>query len=533
MAFWQNLKQNCGLHADPVWRRFVARWSLVSLLLIGLVCHLSRDFFQFDEYYSVTEFVSYKLGKTPPAALCWEYQTEIRPWLQPAIYYVAAHGLTAIGVNNPFTLAEAFRAMSGLCAWAALVSLMLTAKVFFDDDQRRRPMVVLLAALFILPYLAARTSSESLSGDFFSLGFSALMLGSMAVDRQRRIVPAIAAIVSGICFGLAFDCRYQIAFAVIGVVAWIYCFSGESRWRTIGKLALLSCGVFLAVGAGTAVDCWGYGHWVLTPWNYFNANIVMGVASRFGTSPVWWYLVGVNSSLLLPITLLWTVAMLATWIRHPKHIASWATFAFCAAHCLVGHKEVRFLFPIAQVATFAFVLGLAPRPGELIKTAWLRRLWERRRTRRAMALYAFNFIALAAMGFVTRQPGLWLQKVIYDRYQHGCSMYILGKDTKSLYSNVGFEMYFYRPPGFQLIRLDGYDELAALVRSGPKKFLLLTDLVHTEPEQKLIVPQAELVYRSYPSWIENFNYFNWLQRSRHYSMYLVSRTAVDAIARNH
>ena len=108
-------------------------------------------------------------------------------------------------------------------------------------------------------------------------------------------------------------------------------------------------------------------------------------------------------------------------------------------------------------------------------------------------------------------------------------MYILGKDTKSLYSNVGFDMYFYRPPGFQLIRLDGYDELDALVRSGPKQFLLLTDLVHTEPEQKLIVPQAELVYRSYPSWIENFNYFNWLQRSRHYSMYVVSRTAVDAI----
>src|ERR1022692_3446022 len=124
MAFWQNITHNSGLHDDPIWRRFVTRWSLVSLLLIGMVCHLSRDYFQVDEYYSITEFVSYKLGKTPQAALCWEYHSEIRPWLQPAIYYVAARGLTAIGVDNPFTLAEAFRAMSGLCAWAALVSLM-------------------------------------------------------------------------------------------------------------------------------------------------------------------------------------------------------------------------------------------------------------------------------------------------------------------------------------------------------------------------------------------------------------------------
>ena len=190
MVFWHTLKHNSSLCADPIWRRFVIRWSLVSLLLIGLVCHFSSDFFHWDEYYQITEFVSYKLGKTPQKALAWEYHSEIRPWLQPAIYYVAARGLAVFGVNNPFTLAEVFRAISGLCGWVALVSLMLTANVFFEEDRRRRPMVVLLAVLFILPYLAVRTSSESLSGDFFSLGFSTLLLGSVAVNRQRRIVGA-------------------------------------------------------------------------------------------------------------------------------------------------------------------------------------------------------------------------------------------------------------------------------------------------------------------------------------------------------
>ena len=182
-----NLKLNSGLRADPIWRRFVTRWSLVSLLLIGLVCHCSYDFFQFDEYYSITEFVSYKLGKTPEPALAWEYHAQIRPWLQPAMYYAAARGLNRLGIENPFTMAEVFRAMSGLCAWAALASLMLTANVFFEDDRRRRPAVILLAALFLLPYLAARTSSEAMSGNLFSLGFATLVLGSISPSLTRRI----------------------------------------------------------------------------------------------------------------------------------------------------------------------------------------------------------------------------------------------------------------------------------------------------------------------------------------------------------
>ncbi|HEX3997569.1 MAG TPA: hypothetical protein VHX65_03355 [Pirellulales bacterium] len=573
MSLRQNLQLNSGLHADPGWRRFVNRWSVVSFLLIAVVCHFSYDFYQFDEYYQVTEFVSYKLGKTPREALAWEYRAEMRPWLQPAMYYVAARGLEQLGIDNPFTLAEVFRALSGLCAWAAIVSLMLTANVFCPDDRRRRPMVIVLAGLFILPYLAGRTSSEAMSGNFFSLGFATLVLGSSlpalrlgsgmpaagasisgAIRRIFRVpatcptvsesavrsrldepavapgeVPPIVALASGICFGLAFECRYQIAFAVMGVCGWLCCFSGENRGRKIRTLALLSCGVFLAIAAGTATDCWGYSHFVIAPWNYFRTNILLGIANRFGTSPAWWYLVGVNSGPMVATTLLWTVAMIATWWRYPGHILSWATFAFFLAHSVVAHKEVRFLFPIAQVGAMAIVVGLAPEPrlGGRRYAQGLAWLWRRRRSRWATALYASNVVALAAMGFSTRQPSVLLQKIIYDHYSKNCYAYILGKSSKSLYSNVGVDMFFYRPPGFQLKRLDGYDELAALMRVGPRKFLLITDRVRKTPEQDLIVPQAEPVYRSYPQWVENYNYFNWLQRSRHYTLYEVDSGARD------
>ena len=87
MSLLANFRANSGLDADPEWRRFVWRWAGVSLLLIAVASYFSYGFFQFDEYYQVTEFVSFKLGKTPPDQLAWEYHQQIRPWLQPAVYY--------------------------------------------------------------------------------------------------------------------------------------------------------------------------------------------------------------------------------------------------------------------------------------------------------------------------------------------------------------------------------------------------------------------------------------------------------------
>src|SRR5262249_16743660 len=129
-----------------------------------LAAYFSYGFYQFDEHYQVVEFTGFKLGKTPESELAWEYRAAIRPWLQPGMYYVAAKALTAIGVENPFTLATAFRAISGLFGWLAVVSLMLSANVLFGPSKRRRLALMLLAGLWLIPYLAVRTSGESLSG---------------------------------------------------------------------------------------------------------------------------------------------------------------------------------------------------------------------------------------------------------------------------------------------------------------------------------------------------------------------------------
>jgi phosphatidylinositol glycan class B len=293
----------------------------------------------------------------------------------------------------------------------------------------------------------------------------------------------------------------------------------ESHKRGVLNACLILAGVVPPILVGTAVDCWGYGGWTIAPWNYFHINIVDHKADEFGTSPVWWYFYLVNEGPLAPITLLWTAAALITWVRHPRHILTWATLSFFVAHSLVAHKEVRFLFPMTLVATFFFLLAFAPSNSESDQPVPLRWLWERRRSWPAKLIYAANLVALAIASLTAKRPGVDLQKFIYDNYGEGCHAYLLGK--KNPYQNVGVNMFFYRPTGFVYQELKDYDELKGLLRTGPRKFLLITDQISLSGEQAEIAPQATLVWRSYPSWLENYNYLHWLDRSKTFSMYAI------------
>ncbi len=513
MTFWSNVKLNGGFTGDPDWRRCVAKWAAVSLLLISVAAWFSYGFYHLDEYYQILEFTSFKLGKTPAAELAWEYHRQSRPWMQPAIYFGIAKAAMLVGIESPFKLALLFRAFDGLCCWGAVVSLMLVANVFFRERQQRRAAVMVLALMWLIPYLAVRTSCESLSCDFLSLGLAALVFGSLAEGERRRF-PWPTLLISGFCLGLAFEFRYQTAFAAAGIMGWVLFVASENRRRGLVNCAALCGGIAAAVALGTLVDCWGYGQWAFAPWNYFRTQLLEGMAARSGTMPVTAYLRLMNGSALAPLSLAITAAMFITWVRHPRHIITWATLPFFVAHSLVGHKEVRYLFPMTLIGTFFLVLAVMPRDGR--QPAILRWIWERRGSWGAKILYAMNFVALALVCFKVSPSSVVIQKYIYDHYPEGCQLYVLGE--KSPYENVTYNMFFYRPKNLTITQLADRGELDALLQTRPSHFLLVTDRQSTPVGQDSLVPQAETVYRTYPQWLEAYNYFNWQRRSEFFRL---------------
>ena len=218
-----------------------------------------------------------------------------------------------------------------------------------------------------------------------------------------------------------------------------------------------------------------------------------------------------------------------TWVRFPRHILTWATLPFCLFHSAIGHKELRFLFPIMLPATLAIIAAYAPVPGDALQPKWLRAIWDRRLGWIAKAIYGLNFLMLAANCLSNKQPNLELQQLIYDRYPQGVRLYIVGPDAGSPYDypKIG-RMFFYRPPNLTIRRVNDYVQLGSSLADVLGPALVLSDRLSDAPEQAAAAPQAQLIYRTYPSWVERCNYFHWLERSKHYSLYAVDEQRPDA-----
>jgi phosphatidylinositol glycan class B len=338
-----------GAGPDPSWTDRLASRPGVLLgagLVLALLVTRTHGVYQVDEYFQVVEAASYLLGRTPFADLTWEFPAQIRPFLQPALYAGLGRAAAALGVTDPFALLHLFRLATAVAGWGALLVAYRAFAPGLRDPRSRGLLAATLGLAYFVPFLAGRTSSETLTG--------ALLL--VALSLAHRPGGAGRAILTGLFLGLAFDVRFQTGLAAAGVVAHalLYPRAGTSRWGT--TLALL-IGAGLAAGAGLLVDAWAYGTPVFTPWNYLRVNVFEGKASSFGTLPVFAY-----PALLLaafpPFGAFAVAGLALLWLRRPRHLLTWATVPFFLGHSLIAHKEVRFLFPLLLPALIGLVLLL-------------------------------------------------------------------------------------------------------------------------------------------------------------------------------
>jgi len=368
-----------------------------SLLLVGLVTVITAwfsDLFYFpDEHFQVLEFMAHKMGVTQASALPWEFQQRIRPWFQPAVYYAIAQPLRSLGIADLFTLSFILRLLTGLFSLAALAAFARALLPTLNSDDEKRFSLRYLPLFGFLPYLFVRTSSET-----FSAALIAFAVAAVLNDRSPRRM-----MLAGLLCGLAFEARYQTALMGLGLFAWaaIIC-----RARLHPLVAFIFGGL-VALGVGGLCDRWGYGAWVFPPFDYFNVNIMQGVAAKtFGREPVFAYLYLLPATAFFAITLVVMFAMFAMWVRNPSHAVTWASLPFVLLHVLVAHKEARFLFPLAILATSFPVLGFASLP----------RIWSWRHSWAAKAITAMSlaFMAYLAVYPFGVRPHMPMAKYLYE-----------------------------------------------------------------------------------------------------------------------
>jgi phosphatidylinositol glycan class B len=255
---------------DRPWLRILLLWLGAGLLLIVIAAVQSDGYHHPDEYFQTLEFAGAKLGRTPAQELPWEYVYRMRPWLQPGLYVALARALGSMGVSDPFVWALGCRLVSGVLGWLAVVGMALCCYRWFVEPAARRAAVICLCLAWFVPYLAVRTSSESLAGSCFVLGLGWLILTSTDGSRVSEPSSRLALSTVGFLFGLAFEFRYAVAVAVVAVVAWAVLVARLPARR----MAWLAPGLLLALALGACADRWGYGAWVFPPYQYLFRNLV-------------------------------------------------------------------------------------------------------------------------------------------------------------------------------------------------------------------------------------------------------------------
>ena len=129
--------------------------------------------------------------------------------------------------------------------------------------------------------------------------------------------------------------------------------SRSSPIKTPYRLAL---GIIIMFGIGTLFDYWGYERWTNSGWNYLRINILENHLAGSSQDP-WWYYFKVSFLRgIPPISLPLMIATGYVWIKHWRHPFTWMSLPMFAVHCMIGHKELRYIFPVIVFAGFYFAL---------------------------------------------------------------------------------------------------------------------------------------------------------------------------------
>jgi len=459
-----------------------------SLAVLALQSWHSQGYYEQDEYFQTIEFASYKLGTTPAADLAWEFPARIRPFLQPAIDLVAMRGLRAAGLSSPGAALFTLRLLSGLASLLALLLLWRALAPRLEDDRGRTWLLAALLFTWYVPFIAVRTSSESLSGSLLAAALAAFLL------LESR--PALAGLVSGALLGLSFDVRYQIALAAVGFGAWLL----FVRRPGIGAVAVLVFGFALTAGLGLVLDRWGYGQWTFTPWNYLRVNLLEGKAASMGVEPFWFYPADLVA-LQAPLSTVLLVAAAVFCVKAPRHPITWITAFFVVGHSLLVHKGSRFLFPMGLVATaIGPLLILDPS----IRTGRLAVFLDRPKVKRLLpVLVGCNLLFLVGLYLVPIRHELSVQLAARELTQGGHQILVIGPDP---FADEGVPLTYLRPPGWSPEVMKSWAEVEARVASESRPVWVGSLLGVWPPDSLRAARRLEMVAGPVPELVAS-----WLQ----------------------
>lgn len=470
------------------------KWFFLGLLVTIIAAWFSVGYHHPDEHFQIMEFANYKLGFSPAAELPWEFAAQCRPALQPFVVYCLSKAFISIGEYNPIYVAFFLRLAMGVLTWwlsCYLITMMLPA---FKTEKGKMIFVWCSFFLWFVPYIGVRFSAENMAGLFFFMAVIPIIKIADLPSKTQFLQLVIAGLLLGFCCYL----RLQMALAILGLGIWML-FIQQPKWY---NWRVLGCSALMAIVLSIMIDHWFYGSWVITPLNYFKVNIIQHKAAEFGISPWWYYFTLFLQTAVVPISIVLLFAFLVGVLRKPMHLFSLICIAFLIGHFLIGHKELRFLFPISYGFIFLAAIGI---------DRWLQKDRYKNKYRWLFPLVAsINIMLLIFRIFAPAQEAMRYFDFIY-RYAQNKKTTLIAFEN-SPYKLVGIEANFYKPKQLAIQVIHDTAQLASLLQQqNEQTYLFFSPTIKLRTD--LSNYKIQRVYCILPDWLLGFNINHWQDRS--------------------
>lgn len=465
---------------------------LTGLLLILICSWYSIGYYHWDEQAQILEFANFKLGKTNPSHLTWEYGHGARAALLPYIIFWFIRALNLFGIYNPFTITVFIRVVTGTLAWFTNYKMCMHILSTYQTELGKKLLVLLCTILWFVPFLSVRFTPENISGICLIWGIYILLKRGTSANINNMMV--------GILFGICIFIRLQMLFALIGVIAWLLFYKKIKLFN----FTILCLFVLVSMALNVVADSLFYGHLLFTPYNYFDVNILQHAADGYGISPWWRYIFEFIIKAVPPISLgLLLLFFIGLW-KNKNSVFVWAIVPFLIAHFAISHKELRFLFPVLLL----FVYICSSELDRVINKSGLPR-WLK-----TSLIFCFVFNAPILL-YRTLSPAEI--NVSYNRFLYN---EIRTKGTPLVLLNKGLPIgqfadstSFYESPNITPIVVEDSTQLNSYLAKTKAGLVYYIGNKLTDDSLTVNGYRKSIVYCYYPDWILKYNINNWEERT--------------------
>jgi GPI mannosyltransferase 3 len=346
-----------------------------------------------------------------------------------------------------------------------------------------------------MPYISVRFSSENYS----ALTFMSAVYLLINLTEGKQAVKFPHVIFAGLLLGFSFYFRFQIAFAILGLGLWLLFI----RKMKLTYWSLLIVSGACAIATCMFIDYWFYGDFQLTPINYFISNIIENKAAQWGTYG-WWYYFWLFFQLAIPpLSIFLLVFFFIGLYKKPTDVFTWCIIPFLIAHFWVGHKEMRFLFPMALCFMYLTAIGV----DRMINSTKYARV-----IRIVFTLSVIiNLLPLAFRTFMPAREAIGYLNFIHNySVKNKVDVFCFEKEA---YKWGDLSVNFYRSPivSCRVVK-DNAELTQSLIKEKPSQALVLETRINTGNTWNGY--KAESVYCFYPLWIDHFNIGDWQSRTQ-------------------